>query len=223
MSMREHDIEPIPGLPEALPPGEIILWQGSPNARGFALHGFHARKIAVYFAGLLAWCAVSAVTSDDPMQVARDSLLPLIALGPVALGLAVLFGWLVARTTLYTVTNRRVVLRYGIAFPMTLNVPFKVIDGVSFRSYKDGTGDIALSLTPGENIAFLVLWPHVRPWHLKRAEPMLRCLSDAAEAGEILADALSGGPSAPRLAKARPVAIDTDSAIDSLPPTPAAA
>ena len=51
--------------------GQAILWQGSPNPRSFALHGFHARKIAIYFAGLLAWCAISAVTSDDPMQVRR--------------------------------------------------------------------------------------------------------------------------------------------------------
>jgi hypothetical protein len=204
MMMREHDTEPVPGLPEALPPGETILWQGRPNWRSFALHGFHARKLAIYFGILIAWCAVTMVRADDPLRWATESLLPLLGLVPVALALVAILGWLASRTTLYTVTNRRVVFRIGIAFPMTINVPFKLIEGVGMRSYADGTGEIALTLLPGNNIAYLVMWPHVRPWRLKRAEPSLRCLSDAVEVAELLADALAGGPAAPRLVQARP-------------------
>ena len=37
----EHDDEPQNGLPEALPAGERLLWQGSPDWRVLARHGFH--------------------------------------------------------------------------------------------------------------------------------------------------------------------------------------
>ena len=39
----EYEIEPIPGLPGNLPPGESILWQGSPDWQAFARSVFHTR------------------------------------------------------------------------------------------------------------------------------------------------------------------------------------
>jgi hypothetical protein len=35
----------------------------------------------------------------------------------------------------------------------------------------------------------LVLWPHVRSWHFKKPKPSLRCIPDAPEVAEILANA----------------------------------
>jgi hypothetical protein len=49
---------------------------------------------------------------------------------------------------------------------------------------------------PGEQIAYAHLWPHARPWHFKRSEPMLRCVPDAARVAGLLAQAIvdhSGG------------------------------
>lgn len=221
MMIREHDSEPVPGLPEALPPGETILWQGRPDWRSFALHGFHARKLAIYFAILIAWCVLSMVKAEDPILWATQSLLPLVGLVPVALALVALLSLLTSRTTLYTITNRRVVFRVGIAFPMTINFPFKLIEGVGVRTYANGSGEIALKLLPGNNMAYLVLWPHVRPWRLKHAEPSLRCLSNVEEVGELLADALAGGPAAPRLAKARPSPAQPDDRVLNIRPSAA--
>jgi hypothetical protein len=48
----EHELEPQYGLPERLPAGEHILWQGSPDFRTVALRIFHLRKVALY------WCCV---------------------------------------------------------------------------------------------------------------------------------------------------------------------
>ena len=39
-------------------------------------------------------------------------------------------------------------------------------------------GDLALVLRGDTRIAYLHLWPHVRPWRLQRTQPMLRCLPD---------------------------------------------
>jgi hypothetical protein len=47
-----------------------------------------------------------------------------------------------------------------------------------------------LSLAGSDRIAYLHLWPHVRPWQLKRTQPMLRALADAKTVAQTLATAL---------------------------------
>ncbi|MEM1103487.1 MAG: hypothetical protein AAGH48_05230, partial [Pseudomonadota bacterium] len=49
--------EPIRGLPEALPEGERILWQGEPTWRQLAVNVFHIRALAIYFGVLMIWRA----------------------------------------------------------------------------------------------------------------------------------------------------------------------
>jgi hypothetical protein len=108
-----------------------------------------------------------------------------------ALSLLSLIAWGVARTTVYTITNRRVVMRIGIALPVTFNLPYKQIDGAALRPYEDGTGDIPLQLREGTRLAYLVLWPHARPWRFTRPEPMLRCVPNAAATAQLLSEALA--------------------------------
>lgn len=40
----EHEIEPQFGLPERLPSGEVLVWQGSPDVRALANSAFHFKK-----------------------------------------------------------------------------------------------------------------------------------------------------------------------------------
>ena len=58
----EHEFEPQFGLPERLPAGERILWQGSPDFRALARNAFHLRKLALYFSVLLVARATLPVT-----------------------------------------------------------------------------------------------------------------------------------------------------------------
>ena len=51
---REHELEAAPGLPEPLPAGERVLWQGKPDWKRLANEAFHVRQVAVYFALMLA-------------------------------------------------------------------------------------------------------------------------------------------------------------------------
>ena len=37
-------------------------------------------------------------------------------------GASILYAWLVARSTMYTITSRRVVMRFGIAVPVSFNL-----------------------------------------------------------------------------------------------------
>jgi hypothetical protein len=87
--------------------------------------------------------------------------------------------------------SRRVVLRFGIALPVTFNFPFRTITAVDVRKLDRGRGDIILRLEKGTRVAFLILWPHVRPWRINSPEPMLRAIPQidevAAKLGEVLA------------------------------------
>ena len=92
---------------------------------------------------------------------------------------------------MYTITNRRVVMRIGVVLEITFNFPFRVIESAGLRAYPDGTGDIPLTLTGDDKVAYLHLWPHARPWRAARPEPMLRSVPDAARVADILSRALA--------------------------------
>jgi hypothetical protein len=123
----EHELEPQYGLPERLPANEKILWQGSPDARVLARSAFHIRKLALYFVALVAINAASVVTDG---ATAMDVLLALVwpaGLSALALGGVWTLAWLTARTAVYTVTDRRVVMRIGIVLTLTFNLPLRRI------------------------------------------------------------------------------------------------
>jgi hypothetical protein len=187
----EYDIEPVPGLPQRPPAGEHILWQGSPRWQTLAVRVFHARKAAIYFAVIILWRLVSAVSEGDGLLAAVTSALWLPPIALTAVGVLVALAWQTGRTTVYTITNRRVAMRFGIALPMTVNIPFRIIGTAALKTSAGGAGDIPLSLSGPDRIAYLVLWPHVRPWHVARPQPMLRAVPDALRVAEILARAMA--------------------------------
>ena len=179
------------GLPERLPVGERLLWQGAPDWRVLARQAFHIRKLAAYFGIIIAWVAVDAVLRREPAASVALALLRDTAIAAVPLGLVAGYAWTVARTTVYTVTDRRVVLKIGLALPVTINLPFARIESAAVKSRADGAGDISLELRGSDRLAYPVLWPHARPWRLSRAEPTLRGLRDAGAPARILARALA--------------------------------
>lgn len=188
--MKEYEFEPVPGLPAPLPTGENILWQGAPRWRSLARRAFHTRKVAAYFAIVVAWVAGPALWSGTPAAEVIGSVIWTCVMAGAALGILGLIAWLYARSTLYTITNRRIMMRYGVALPMIVNIPFRTIEQAGLKSYADGTGDIPLTLSGDDRMAYLALWPNVRPWILKKPQPMFRAIEDAENAADILADAL---------------------------------
>jgi Bacterial PH domain len=192
----DFDFEPIPGLPGHLPPGEHLLWQGAPRWQTVARTVYHVRRVALYFAILMAF-GVGMVLWEG--HGALSAVRPLLLLAPmafVATGILTLMSWLTERTTVYSITNRRVVMRFGIALPITLNLPFSRIGGAALKLQADGSGDIPLDLATNDRVAYLVLWPHARPWRVAKPEPMLRCIPRGAEIAKILASAMSSARTA---------------------------
>ncbi|MBU1360692.1 MAG: PH domain-containing protein [Gammaproteobacteria bacterium] len=196
----EQDFEPAHGLPERLPASERILWQGAPDARRMALDVVHVRELAVYFAVLLVWRGAHALSQGHSWGDALLSMLWLAPLALAALGIATGLAWLMARTTCYTVTNRRVVMRIGIVLTVTFNLPLARIESASLHARADGSGDIALALEGTDRIAYAHLWPHARPWKLARTQPMLRSLPDAGAVAQVLSAALAESAGQARIA-----------------------
>ncbi|CAN5918314.1 hypothetical protein BH11PSE8_BH11PSE8_29310 [soil metagenome] len=187
----EHEFEAEYGLPEALPEGEQLLWQGSPDWRVMAREAMHVRSLAVYFAVLLVWRGVTLVEGGATARQVATTVGILTALAIVALGVLTLMGWLIARTSVYTVTDRRVVMRVGVVLTITFNLPYRTIESAGLRLNKDGSGDIPLTLAGADRIAYVHLWPHVRPWQVKRTQPMLRALPQAEHVAQLMAQALA--------------------------------
>jgi hypothetical protein len=186
----EVEFEPVPGLPGPLPQGEVLLWQGAPSWWLLGRRTFRFGLIAAYFGGLAVWVAVSGF-GDGGLGAAASGLGWLLLCGGAVIGVLSIVARLIGRATIYSITSRRVVIRHGVALPLTINLPFKQIVSAGLRVYPDGTGDIVLTVLPKQNIAYLALWPHARPWRFARTEPMLRSVPDAARVAGILAKALA--------------------------------
>jgi hypothetical protein len=190
VSHDDFEAEPDPATPGHLPPGETILWQGAPDWRSLAWRVYHLREVTAYFGilglwrGFSAWWDTSLPT--EAVLASASLLVPAMLCG----GILAAISRLSARTTTYTITSKRLVFRIGIALPATINLPFSSIGNASLDVRPSGSGDISVTLSGADKLAYLVLWPHARPWWLKKPEPALRCVPEATKIAGILARAL---------------------------------
>lgn len=213
--MSEYENEPIRGLPGHLPAGEYIVWQGAPEWRALAKRAFHTHLVGGYFIVLVAWSLLTIATGQTTFTGAIRGIGVTTAVGMGAVGVLALLGWLSARATVYTITNKRVVLRFGIALPKCVNLPFSQIDAAGLEVHADGTGDLPLSVKQ-TRLGFIHLWPHVRPWRIGKPEPMLRSLADPRAVARTLADALADAVPGRRGPLAEPTAAQVFGASDPI-------
>ncbi|MEM7766385.1 MAG: photosynthetic complex putative assembly protein PuhB [Pseudomonadota bacterium] len=207
--------EPVPGLPEPLPPGESLVWQGRPAPLALAVHAFHIRFIAAYLVIVVAWRmaakASAGAPASDIMAVATSGAL----LGGLGLALVLGLAWVIARSALFTLTEKRIVMRYGVAIRKYVNLPFSQITSADLRMHGNGRGDVALT-TEGKSVGYIYLWPFARPMKFAPPHPSLRALPDAATVAQTIADAFASERAGMPAAAPR-IAPEANS-----PPTPAA-
>jgi hypothetical protein len=175
-------------LPEDIPPGERILWHGRPNWFALFRGAYRADLVAGYFIVLAAWNALDA--SSDGAGASLVAAGRALGIGLAALALLALLAWASARTALFVITSRRVVMKIGVALQVFYNLPFSRIHNAALRVDSDGTGEVTLQLGDGKRIGYLHLWPFARPFHFANPEPALRGLAQAQQVGEILGRAL---------------------------------
>lgn len=198
----------LPEGTEQLAADETALWQGRPTTGGLARRFLHVRAITGYFAVLAIWNLFAAhsdgMRAADAMVAAFWVVIP--AVGAAAILYAV--AWIFAMTTHYMITDKRIIMQIGTALPIILSLPLSKIGSAGMNLQRDGTGDITVAFNSDDQLAYLLLWPHARPWRFKRAEPMLRSVRDARGVAAILAKALMAASTAPAVA---PVLADSGS------------
>ena len=201
--MQEHEYEPVPGLPEQLPEGEYIVWQGRPRVSALSTRVFHTRTLLLYFVALIAVHIIYRLMAGSVMA---DILLDTgwqLGLAAIALALLDTAARLYARSTLITFTNRRLVLRSGVAVPMIVNIPWDTLQSAGLHVCSDGTGDILLTPKTDRKLYYMMLWPYVRPWRFGRVQPLLRGIEDPQQVtrrlAEVIADERSTDNASPRV------------------------
>ncbi|MBK5947617.1 hypothetical protein CCR83_14455 [Rhodobacter veldkampii DSM 11550] len=201
--MSDHDdfaFEPMPGLPARPPAGETLLWQGRPSTWALAREAFLLNWLAGYFALVVlwrGWAAWSAAEPDKAVSAVMSTGLLYLILGLLGSAIIVGLAWAQARATVYTITSARVVMRIGAALSVTLNLPYAQLESAGLDLRSGGTGTIALKLKGNTRLAYMAIWPHVRPWHMRQPEPALRCIPDAANVAQILTSAAESRISKP--------------------------
>jgi len=188
MSHNDFAFEPQEGLPERLPQSEIMLWQGRPSAWALFRDVYGLRWIAGYFAVVVVWRAAAGWLDGGFAHTLAMSI-PYMILGGLALAITGAMAWVAARSTVYSVTTARVVMRIGAALTVTLNLPYRQIGSAALDLRRDGTGTIAFETLGETRFSYLMLWPHLRPWRAARTQPALRCIPDAARVATLITEA----------------------------------
>jgi hypothetical protein len=181
----------IQGIPGPLPPGETIVWQGKPVWWSLARHLCHVRGVTLYFAVVLLGTAAMALVHGSTLEQLGLTMAPLVGAAAVTLGFLVGMAWLIGRSTEYTLTTRRLVMRSGVALPAILVIPYSAIAHAAALVHPDQTGDLPLAMKPGHRVALHRVWPHSRPWRLWEPQPMLRSVPRAGHVATLLAGALA--------------------------------
>ena len=179
----------LPEGSELIGADETVLWRGRPSTAGVVKRKLHLRALMGYFVVLSAWNIASAYRDGlHPAAVALQTIW--IAAAALVITLLV-YGAaaLIAVTTRYTITDHRLILEIGTVMPIALTLPLKQIASVDLRLYADGSGDIPLTLSNGK-LAYLLIWPHARPWRMTAPQPMLLHVPAARDVATILSRAL---------------------------------
>lgn len=203
MSHDDFAFEPVKGLPERPPEGEEILWQGRPDWWALTRESLSLYWVLGYFVVLAAW-RFGSMIDQVPFTTAFAASFPFIILGGIVGLLLAVIAFVQARATVYTITNRRVAMRIGAALTVTLNLPYTQIGSANLDLRRRGTGTIALDLLGDTRLSYLVCWPHVRPWVIRRTQPALRCIPDAERVAKMLSEAAMARVSTPQIARTAP-------------------
>jgi hypothetical protein len=189
--MMEYEGEPIEGLPEALPEGESLIWQGRPTVGAMLKRVFFVPQLAVYFGLLIGGHTIYRLTESVPMAQVLGTLVWQFGLAAIVLLLLVWLARAYAKSILYTLTSARLVIRSGVALPMMVNIPIEQIIAADLRVHRDGTGDILLRASADRQLYWVLLWPNVSAWYSRPVRPCLRGLSHPHLAAKAFADVAS--------------------------------
>ena len=174
---------------QAQPTGRVF-WQGAPTVSGTFWQILRGRWVALYLLVLLVYRTASAMAAGGGIAELTGAVASVAVLAMILGALLYVLARLLAGASHYSITGSHLVIRLGVALPMTVSLPLGVIDRADLVRHRDGSGDIVLTLNHEQRAGYIVMWPHVRPFGFLRVRPMLRALTDVDAAADALADAI---------------------------------
>ena len=123
---------------------DVFEWESAPTGHvsapvlaGGQLGGFlrtDPADVLLYFGVLLTWRGVGLRYDGASLAEAVQGTVGVMPLALLALGMLATLAWLMASTTAYTLTNRRVVMRVGVVLSVTFNLPFARIAAADLQA-----------------------------------------------------------------------------------------
>ena len=175
-------------LSENLPNGEQLVWQGRPERRALATRAMYLKYIAFYLVALIAARTGYLILDGESVATWSGMLVWQVLASAFVMLLIVGLAAVYSRTTRYSLTNERLIIKTGAAITIHINLPLQQIIAADLREYSDGTGDITLQVSRAEKLYWLLIWPNVRSWWIRPLRPVLRGLKDAQAVAHLLVE-----------------------------------
>ena len=175
-------------LSENLPSGEQLIWQGRPERYALATRAMYLKFIAFYLVALIAARTGYLVVAGEPVATWSGMLIWQMLASAFVMLLIVGLATVYSRTTRYSLTNERLIIKTGAAITIHINLPLQQIIGADLREYSDDTGDITLQVSQADKLYWLLMWPNVRSWWVRPLRPVLRGLKDAQAVAHLLVE-----------------------------------
>lgn len=177
---------------EAIPDGESILWKGKPSFWGFSWHFFGLKLIAIYLMILSVVFAARLTVTDFYTAFAFD-FLPFLLSGILASCILMALAGIQSQSSVYIITENRVIIKSGAALSFLISMPFKKIKAVNLQKRNGSLGTISFELNAGKRVPYISCWPSVRPWKFKNTEPAFSCIENVDEVATILRKSVMAG------------------------------
>ena len=148
-------------LSENLPNGEQLIWQGRPERYALATRAMYLKYIAFYLVALIAARTGYLILDGESVATWSGMLAWQLLASAFVILLIVGLAAVYSRTTRYSLTNERLIIKTGAAITIHINLPLQQITAADLREYSDGTGDITLQVSRAEKLYWLLRLRHV--------------------------------------------------------------
>ena len=170
---------------DAIPNGESILWKGRPSLWGFSWNLFGLKWITLYLS-MLSIVSVARFFASDFYTAFYVDFLPFFLSGIFASIILIGLAAIQAYSTVYIITENRVIIKTGAALSFLISMPFKKIKEVNLQKRGASIGTISFDLFSKKRVPYISCWPSVRPWKFKKTQPAFSCVRSVDEVATIL-------------------------------------
>ena len=186
--MTSDELKHLPNeVGKMIPDGEKIYWSGMPNWRSFGYHAFGIKYLIFY----LIFCAFYSVTQINGgfnFSTFFGKYLPFIISGLFAGMMLFFLAYVAASHTCYVLTEKRIVIKTGVALVFLLNLPLKNVVSIDKKTLAQGRGNLSFKAQSKKRIPFLSCWPSVRGGSFFEPIPTFRSIANIDYIGTLVGE-----------------------------------